>query len=264
MFYRKKIGLALGSGGARGFALIGVLRVLVENKIPIDYISGTSVGAVVGGSYAINGNLDKLEELVTSFPYKEMLASFLDINLKDGLVNGAKFLKVIKSIFGTTKIEDTKIPFIAVATEKISGDEVLLKKGSIAEAMRASSSIPILFAPHKTSDKTELLDGGVTQQVPVDVVRDMGADVVIAVNLSENCDIYNPKSRFGLMEHYLRLMFKSLARANVRNADIVISPSFKKTNWLDNYRDRELLIKEGEEATRKALPAIKKAIKKLF
>ncbi len=255
MVVRKKIGLALGSGGARGFALIGVLRTLEKHKIPIDYIAGSSVGAIIGGSYASKKDLTNLEDFAKDFPYKEFASSFLEMNFKSGLVQGEKFRTFLESTFGDCNIEDTEIPFIAMATDKATGEEVKLTKGSMADAMRASSSIPIMFAPF-IDGKRELLDGGVSQQVPVDVVKEMGAEIIIAVNLSENILNYDPKSKISLVQHYMLLLFKSLARSNCRNADVIIAPSFANTSWIDNIRQREQIVKEGEDATEAMIPKI--------
>jgi len=260
---RKKVGLALGSGGPRGFALIGVLRSLIKHDIPIDYIAGTSAGAIVGGTYAVSKDLTDLEKLTENFPTRDFLTSLLEVNFKDGILKGERFLKLLKSIIGNVRIEDTKIPFAAVATDKDNGETVVLRHGSLADALRASSSIPIMFAPHKQGNH-ELIDGGVNQQVPVDIVRKMGADVVIAVNLSENVLNFNPKSPLSSMQHYVLLMMRSLARENVKNAEIVIAPKVENVNWVNNVKNRDILVQEGERAAEAAIPKIEKLLKRNF
>ncbi|PJA13413.1 hypothetical protein CO112_02135 [Candidatus Dojkabacteria bacterium CG_4_9_14_3_um_filter_150_Dojkabacteria_WS6_41_13] len=254
-----KVGLALGSGGPRGFALIGVIRVLHKNKIPIDFIAGTSAGAIVGGAYAISRNLSKLESLVSSFPFKELIKILLEVNFNGGLVKGENLRSFAKEQFGNTKIEKMEVPFCAVAAEAETGKEVIIIKGYLADAIRASSSIPMLFAPFKIGKKL-LIDGGVTQQVPVEIVRNMGADIVIAANLSEKVLSYNPKNAISSLQHYVLLLLRALARENVKTADVVISPIVSNANWVDNVKQRDQLIKEGERVARRALPQIRKLL----
>lgn len=256
----KKVGLALGSGGPRGFAHIGVIKALEANGIPIDYIAGTSSGAIVGGAYAIDKDLQKIEKFVADLPYWDMIKSFSDVNLKSGIVKGEKFLKLLVDFVGKNRIEDSMIPFIAVAANRSNGSEIKITEGFFAEAMRASSSIPILFSPFKYKDGTELIDGGVIQQIPVDIVREMGADIIIAVNLSENAETNNPKNGLSAVHQYVLLLLNGLARANCKDADIVITPKFKDIDWLSNVTKRSSLIKEGEKAVLEMLPEIKKLL----
>jgi len=256
---RRKVGLALGSGGTRGLTTIGILKVLKKHGIQIDYIAGSSVGAVVGGYYAISEDIEKLEQIVTTLNYTDVLNSLTDLGKSDGLIHGNRFLDKIKVYIGDQNIENLEIPFAAVATDKDTGCPVVLDKGSLAEAMRASSSMPIIFEPFNNSS-VKLIDGGISQNVPVDTVREMGADIVIAVNLSENALSYEAKSRVSTMQHYIILMLKNLAERDCRDADIVISPQFKQINWLDNIKNRNLLITEGERAAEEKIQEILKAL----
>lgn len=257
----KKIGLALGSGGTRGLTIIGVIKSLEKHGIPIDYIAGSSIGAIVGGAYAIEKDITTIEDVALNFPYKGLLASMSDIGARGGLVQGNKFLDTIKQYIGEKKIEELTIPFTAVASDKNTGDAVLLERGSLADAMRASASIPIFFEPYSTST-TELLDGGVSQQVPAETVRNMGADIVIAVNLSENTSTYDHKSKISLVQHYILLLFRNLAAENCLHADITISPNFDNVNIFDNIKNRQSLIDEGERATEEKIDQILDLIKR--
>jgi NTE family protein len=259
----KKVGLALGSGGPRGFALVGVIRTLVKHKIPIDFIAGTSAGAIIGGAYAVRKDLADLEKLAENFPVRDFVSTLLEVRLSKGILKGTRFLTLLQSLIGNVRIEETKIPFAAVATDQETGETVVLKHGLLADAMRASSSIPIMFAPHMQG-KQELLDGGVNQQVPADIVREMGAKIVIAVNLSENITTLRTRNPLTNMQRYFMLMMRALARENVKNADIVISPRVTSTSWMDNVRLREELIEEGERATEAVIPVIKKLIGREF
>lgn len=182
-----KIGLALGSGSARGWAHIGVIRALEEAGVQIDYIAGTSIGAVVGAVYA-SGNLDALEEVTRQFDWKQ-IASFMDIVIpKSGLIDGKKVSAFIRSHVEEVNIEDLQIPFSAIATDLNTGREIIINKGDIIEAVRASVSVPGIFTPVKRNG-TFLVNGGLVNPVPVSVLREMGAEYVIAVDL--NHDITN-------------------------------------------------------------------------
>lgn len=175
-----KIGLALGSGSARGWSHIGVIRELEDAGIKIDYLAGTSIGAFVGAFYA-SGNLDYLEAFALQMDWKAII-SFFDVGFPiRGLLDGEKIYQLVSEEILTEKIEDTKIPFHTVATDLKTGKEYIFKNGSLVDAVRASISIPGIFTPFKN-----LVDGGLVNPVPVDVVRNMGADIVIAVDLNHD------------------------------------------------------------------------------
>jgi len=184
-----KLGLALGSGSARGWAHIGVIRALIEADIRIDYVAGTSIGALVGAIYA-SGNIESLEEIVLQLDWKQ-IASFLDVVIpKSGLIDGNRISEFIRTHVGAKNIEDLPLPFCAVSTDLITGNEVVIKDGDIIEAVRASISVPGIFTPVRKGDMI-LIDGSLVNPVPVSVVREMGADLVIAVDL--NHDIVEKK-----------------------------------------------------------------------
>ena len=178
----RKIGLALGSGAARGFAHIGVLKVLDEEKIPIDFIAGTSIGAFIGAIYASGVSAKDMEDLVLNLDRRKTTSFFTPTIPYSGLVEGRRITEFLKSIIGNPNIEDLNIPFAAIATDVMSGREVIMTKGSAVEAVRASISIPGIFTPSKYNGNF-LVDGGLVNPVPVNCVRDMGADFVIAVNI---------------------------------------------------------------------------------
>ncbi|MDL1970197.1 MAG: patatin-like phospholipase family protein [Candidatus Desulfofervidaceae bacterium] len=179
---RKKIGLALGGGAARGGAHIGVLRAFQELGIPVDYVAGTSIGALVGGFFAA-GEINSLENLALHLDWKDIIAFFDVVFPKAGLIDGKKVTQLLQKHIPQSKIEELSLPFAAVATDIVTGQEVILDKGNIIEAIRASISIPGIFTPVKIGDQI-LVDGGVVNPVPVSVVQNMGAEVVIAVDLN--------------------------------------------------------------------------------
>ena len=188
---KSKIGLALGSGAARGLAHIGVLKALQEKSIHIDAIAGSSMGALVGACYARRGEIADLEEIVLKIDWKQ-LAQLADPNLAllfKGVIHGKKVKELLKAVIGDVEFKDLKIPFAVVATDVNTGEEVVIKEGSVIEAVRASISIPAIFTPVKFKNRF-LIDGGIVNPVPVNIVKDMGATFVIACNV-----IHKPQKR---------------------------------------------------------------------
>jgi len=180
-----KFGLALGSGSARGLAHVGVIQVLEAYNIPIDIIAGTSIGSVVGSLYAAGASIGQLEEAALSMK-KSKTVFLMDLTLPhSGLISGRKIEEMLNNLALEDKtFDDLKIPFAAVATDVESGAEVILNQGKVIDAVRASISIPGIFTPVKYQDYY-LVDGGVADPVPVDVVQKMGADIIIAVSLAK-------------------------------------------------------------------------------
>lgn len=177
-----KVGLALGSGSARGGAHFGVIRAIKEAGIQVDYVAGTSVGALVGAAYAA-GTIDKLERFIQELEWRQMV-TFLDVAFpSSGLIDGRKVTRFIDEFLGEQSFDDLSCPLSVIATDLNGGFEVVIQGGDLAKAVRASISIPGIFRPVKR-DEAILVDGGLVNPVPVTAVRAMGADVVIAVDLS--------------------------------------------------------------------------------
>ncbi len=178
----KQIGYALGGGSARGLAHIGVLKVLEEKGIYPDVISGTSIGAIIGALYAGGHRPSEMEKLVLGLNWKKLI-TLGDITLPvSGFFQGKKVVSLLKSIIGDLTFEQLKYTFSCVATNIISGEQVVIKEGSLIEAIRASISIPGIFTPVLVSGRY-LVDGGLVNSVPVSICREMGADVVIGINV---------------------------------------------------------------------------------
>jgi len=180
-----KIGLALGSGSARGLAHVGVIMALEAYNIPIDIISGTSIGSVIGSLYASGATVRQLEEVALSIKKSKTLFMIDPVFPHSGLISGDRIEKMLNQFAIKDKtFDDLKIPFAAVATDVESGAEVILNQGKVIDAVRASISIPGIFTPVKYQDYY-LVDGGVVDPVPVDVAKMMGADIIIAVSLAK-------------------------------------------------------------------------------
>jgi len=180
----KKVGIALGSGSARGWSHIGVVRSLQEAKIPIDYACGASVGALVAGSLAA-GFLDPLDRWVRKLSWSHIIG-FMDVLIpRSGLIEGEKISGYLRQVISDPLIENLPIPFVAVATDLKTGKEVWIREGSLIDAVRASISLPGIFTPFARNGQW-LVDGGLVNPVPVSLCRAMGAEIVVAVNLNSD------------------------------------------------------------------------------
>ncbi|MDR2861067.1 MAG: patatin-like phospholipase family protein [Syntrophobacterales bacterium] len=183
MTQQKKIGLALGSGSARGWSHIGVIKALKEHDIPVDIVCGSSMGAVVGGAYAA-GILNSLEELAREFSWLDFL-KFMDVSLsRRGLLSGNRITEFFRDKISDMDIENLPTPYGAVTVDLYTGEEIFIRKGPLLDALRASFSFPGLFTPFHKNNQW-LIDGGLINPVPVSLCRAMGADIVIAVNLND-------------------------------------------------------------------------------
>lgn len=179
---RPLIGLALSSGGARGAAHTGVLKVLEERHIPIDIIVGTSMGAMVGGAYAAGVSIEKIEEKWLKTDIVHVAKNFLPTFPLHGWSSGSSVYRMLQGVVGDARIEGLPVKFAAVATDIETGEEVVIQEGLLVDAIRASSSVPGLFVPAEYRGRF-LVDGGLVNPLPVDVVRRIGADMVIAVDV---------------------------------------------------------------------------------
>jgi NTE family protein len=262
-----KVGIALGSGSARGWAHIGVLHALEKAGIAPDIVCGTSIGALVGAVYA-DDDVAALEEWVTGLTWRKVLG-FFDISFNGGILKGAKLTGFLRDNFMEKEIAGLARPFAAVATDLHSGREVWLRKGSVVEAVRASIALPGLFSPWER-DGRQLVDGALVNPVPVSLCRAMGADFVIAVDLGSNMigrHVANPESsRRGkkqpnmieVVTTSLNIMSTRITRSRLAGepADAVITPRLGQLGLLDYHRAAEA-IAEGRTATELMIPQIR-------
>ncbi len=253
-----KIALVLGAGSSKGFAHIGVLKILESNKIPIHMIVGTSVGSAVGSLYAYGYNAFQLQKM--SFSIEK--GDIVDLTVPDnGFIKGEKLEEFINKTVKNTPMEKLKIPFYAVATEIKDGQEVVFGKGNTGQAVRASCSIPGIFRPVRIADKI-YVDGGVVSPVAVDAAKRFGADIVIAVDISTGTERALPENTIETILQSLNVMYSKLASIQLCNADVVIKP---KVGYIasSDFSKRHEAILEGERAALEALPQIMQIVTKL-
>jgi len=265
---RKKVGLALGGGGAKGWAHVGVLKVLEKNKIPIDYIAGSSIGALIGGYYAASRSADYVEKIALSSTAKEFALMMFEPTSSGGFVRGNKILDFLEKSLDGIDFSELDIPLAVTATELNSGQTVYFeKRGDVAQAIRASISYPPVFAPFKIKNKF-YVDGGLTCQVPVKKVFDMGADVVIAVDLEGDYQFKKSQfdkemvlgSAYRITNFSIKTLVRKLAQYDTQLADIVIAPKVGRfRTWMDFGKSKQI-IKVGEKAAQEVIGKIKKLI----
>jgi len=285
-----KIGLALGGGGARGLAHIGVLKVLERENIPIDLITGTSMGAIIGGVYALKKDISAIGKIAEkyskisefsidlSFSEKERkdkplflkrMSDFLkrgyilNLELRRQYINdGEGVKKIIKDLVDDRAFADTKIPFAAVAADLVSGKKVIIRKGKLFDALLASTSIPGMFPP-VILDKKILVDGGIVDVVPIETAKSLGANFVIAVSVSQTI---KKRAEFN---NAVEILFRSdsitsaeLRKLQLSFADVAISPKVGRFHWSD-FSKPEQCIREGEIAAQNAISEIKEKLKRV-
>ncbi|MBL0210847.1 MAG: patatin-like phospholipase family protein [Holophagaceae bacterium] len=257
---KPKIALVLGGGAARGFAHVGVIRALEQEKIPIDMVVGTSVGGLIGAIYAADVNSFDLEW--TAFQLeKDDLFDFGVLNavVGMGLAKGDKLEAWVKGHIKTANIENMKIPFAAVATDLNWGHKVVLDKGSVARAIRASAAIPGVFQPVQHQGKI-LVDGGVTDNIPISVAKAKGADIVIAVDISANLGNTNITNLVGVTLQATSIMFARNVEHAKKDADVLITPGGIGDVGMLDFTQKKRCMQAGIAATQQAMPAIRKAI----
>ena len=282
---RPKIGLVLSGGGAKGFAHVGVLKIIDELGIPIDYIAGTSMGSIIGGFYAIGYSAEQIEEMILSQDWDKLLADEISrkyvpfhekqnyerhvlsfpikpkgIQLPSGIVKGQNVINLFERLsidyHDVSDFKKLPIPFVCVATDIETGEAVILDKGYLPEAMRASMAIPTVFSPIEIDGKL-LVDGGMVNNFPVREVVEMGADIVIGVDVQAG-----PKSKeelnsfLDIINQTVSLMSLNEFKKNIDLVDIYIKPNISNYS-VGNFNEADSLIKKGEEIGRKYIPVLR-------
>jgi len=247
-----RIGVALGGGAAKGFAHIGVIKMLEANGFQPEVVSGTSAGSVVGAMYA--SGMDAFAMQKQAFALDE--TQIRDYSLfSGGVVKGQKLQDYVNQQVGQKTIQQMRKPFAAVATQLETGERTVFVRGNTGQAVRASSSIPGVFEP-VTIGQYHYVDGGVVSPVPVDAARQLGADFVIAVDISSKASGKNPGSVLGNINQSITIMGQRLGQQELARADVVIRPSVNEIGPAD-FEQRNNAIMEGERATLAAIPQIR-------
>lgn len=256
------VGFALGGGGPKGLAHIGVLKKCEEHHVPIDYTAGTSAGAIVGAFYAKSKNIAEVEEYIVKKNWWEVLSLLADPSLVQGILQGRKAQTFIEGYLGRDlQFDQLKMPFAAISVDLETGKSITVNNGPVAKAVMASFAIPMLFKPVYIDGKY-LVDGGVTCPVPVEAVKKMGADIAVGVNLNKHYSSDSVSDRMNLFQvarHAFSIMTHNIALYEVKKADVVISPHVDSIRWKTLLYEEQKIkaIHTGEIALEEALPSIK-------
>jgi NTE family protein len=258
--HQVKIGLALGGGAARGFAHIGVIKMLESQGIVPDIVVGTSAGSLVGALYAAGNNgfaLHKMALEMDEAAISDWSVPFF--SKATGVLKGEGLQNYVNKTLNNAPIERLKIPFGAVATDLQSGAPILFRRGNTGTAVRASSAVPSVFQPVKIGDHT-YVDGGLVSPVPVRFAHEMGADFVIAVNISSQPESQSAVSSLDVLLQTFAIMGQSINHYELREADIVIMPKLGTMKGSD-FASRNQAILAGEQAAAALMPEIKAKLK---
>ncbi len=253
-----KVGLALGSGAFRGLAHIGVLQVLVEEKIGVSAVAGSSMGAVVGSLYCCGLAPAFMERFVEQMDERALYDPMLPTR---GLLRGARIEEVLRTLTRNRRVEELSIPFAAVAVDVESGERVTLREGFAWEAVRASMSVPGVFPPYALNGR-RLIDGGILERVPMDAARELGADVVIGVDVGYRGGPHRAPRAIDVLFASIDIMQWEIMRLRGTKAtptDVWLVPELDEMNpW--RMKGRERAVAAGREAALAALPAIRAAM----
>jgi NTE family protein len=250
-----KVAVVLGAGASRGFAHIGVLKVLESNNIPINLVVGTSAGSFVGSLYAYGYNAFQLQKMAIDLQKSDIV----DLCIPDnGFIMGELLEAYVNRTVKNTPMEKLRIPFYAVATNIQNGQEIIFGSGNTGAAVRASCSIPGIFRPVRIGTRM-YVDGGVVSPIAVDAARKMGADVVIAVDISSDIDTALPEGTMDTILQSINIMYSKISYAQLLKADVVIRPKVGRVGSGDFDKRHEAIL-EGEKAALESLPRIREII----
>jgi NTE family protein len=253
-----KITVVLGSGSARGFAHIGVIKALEEAGIKPRLIVGTSAGAVAGALWACGFNAEKIAQMAQNVKDADII-DFASASKTGGLVSGEKIQTYMNQLIKNQRFDQLNTEFVAVATELRTGQTRILDSGDVGFAVRASCSIPGVFLPAKANDGVDLVDGGLVSPLPVKIARDLGADFVIAVDLNSAKLSAQPVGLFEQLMHSFDIMGRSLSSAEAELADVVVRPDLSKVASTA-FADRAAIIQLGYHEAQRMIDVIKEKI----
>jgi len=239
--FNSKVGVALGGGGARGIAHIGVLKALEESNICISYISGTSIGALVASYYAFGKDLSDIKEIGKNLNFTSVIGFSLH---KKGMFSTRSIENMIIRDLGVVNIEDAKIPLAICTTDISTGEQIVLRRGNLAKAVCASIAIPGIFIPIEIKNRT-LIDGGISENVPISVLDKMGAGITLGINLNGSQSYPEPKDMITIMSNAIDIAIDLRTKDQLRKADFIISLDLEKYSRLDNSKQFEEIYNEG-------------------
>lgn len=254
-FSRPTIGVALSGGAARGIAHVGVLRAFVENKVPIDYIAGTSAGSIVAGAYAAGMSIDEIAEFGRSLRWRHIGRMTMS---RLGVQSNERLETYLRERLPVTRFEDLSMPFAAVATDLKTGTAVVMRdRGDVPFAIRASCSIPGWYVPVIDEQGRQLVDGGLVAVIPATVTRELGADLVIAVDVNAaGATFVGPTSSIiGVVLQSMLVVQKTASRYQLASADLVVTPQIGHIRWDEMGRAVELMD-AGYNAAIERMPQI--------
>ncbi|MDR1942397.1 MAG: patatin-like phospholipase family protein [Endomicrobium sp.] len=259
---RPKTALVLGGGGARGFAHIGVFRVFEEEKIPVDLVVGTSIGSIAGAFFCAAISLDELENLAQTINWKTVsnfgIPSLIGMIVKEELLSNEQMEKFITANIGDLRFEDLKIPLVCVATDLNTGERVLLREGSVAFAVRASSTLPGIFKPVEYRQRY-LVDGGLSENIPVGVAKLFDPDVIVAVAVPADITKNNTDNVFTILMQSIYIQGRRFDDENLSMADIVVRPDVADVSVAD-ISHASKIIEKGFISAKQAVKSIKTTI----
>lgn len=241
---KKKIGLALGGGAVLGAVHIGVLRVIEEKNIRIDFIAGTSIGAFIAALYAFGKRSDEIEEIAKTLKWLDISEVSLS---RFGLLSNEKMGALLEKNLGKKKIEDANIPLRVIATDITTGEKCIIDKGDLATAVRASACIPGIFIPVEREGKV-LVDGGVVENVPVSAVRQMGAQRIIGVELLAHDATKKPENILEVLLNTFEFMISNVTRSQEKQFDLLIRPKLSDFDKVQTRQVEELIATGYKEA----------------
>jgi NTE family protein len=250
--FNNKIGLALGGGAARGIAHIGVIKALEKNNVSVEYISGTSIGALIGSFYAFGKTPEEIEELIPELNFRKILNLTIP---RKGFVSTDKVKNLILDGLGDVRVEDAKIPLAIVSTDIKTGEQFVFRKGPLTTAVCASVCVPGIFIPVEYQGRT-LVDGGLTENVPISPLEDMGAGLTIAVNLNGVRQYPAPDDIISILGNAMDIAIDRRTFKQLEEADFVISMDLSRFTRLDNSQSSNELVELGEEYTKETIDKI--------
>lgn len=262
---QKKLGVALGAGGFRGPAHIGVLEILEKHQVEINYIAGTSIGALMGAHYALYQDIKKMRtDIADAITNKYQF--FGDLGATGGFISGKRIETFLRKIYQGATFSDCKIPLKIISCDLITGKKVVFDEGDLATAVRASISIPMIFKPHAHQEQL-LIDGAILDPVPCDILPTMGAEVILAVNLYNNYTYHTKK--MSMAQAAIRateLTISELAKISMAKADLIVTPDtsefYELSQW-QKFFDLEItntFVQTGKEAMENNIKKLKQLL----